>query len=517
MLHRAQDQRAGRLDAADDLDDDVGAGDQLRRRRSVNSAGSTPRSARSRPARRTAMPTSSSGAPTRAARSSACSVSSRATAEPTTPQPEQRDAQRLRRGHSRRSSTACESLPSVRVAGRSLFRDPDIARTPDRTVIDVEGEQVVDRSRGARSPGPRRPRTATTGGRGAWLYWLAMLTGSRRRCPGRRAGRPARRRRAGTRRARRCRRSRSACPTTRASTGGAVERAAGQRARVVGVVERGADVVAHPAVDRDVGAGGAAVELDVLDRADLVEREGARARRSPGRARPRSAARRRRAARALAARRSRPCPAARSSGAQRVVLGGVGDAEAAAEVELGQLDAVLVARSAACRPTHAAGGDLEAGGVEDLRADVAVQPAQVERRAAPATAPHRLGGLRRRRGEKPNFWSSCAVAMNSWVCASTPTVTRTSTGATTPSSAATAGDAVDLVEGVDDDPARRRASSAARDLGVATCCCRASRSAPPGRRRAARRRARRRCRRRGCRPSSATQRATAVQRNALPA
>ncbi len=29
--------------------------------------------------------------------------------------------------------------------------------------------------------------------------------------------------------------------------------------------------------------------------------------------------------------------------------------------------------------------------------------------------------------EKPNFWSSCAVAMNSWVCASTPVVTRTST------------------------------------------------------------------------------------------
>jgi hypothetical protein len=40
--------------------------------------------------------------------------------------------------------------------------------------------------------------------------------------------------------------------------------------------------------------------------------------------------------------------------------------------------------------------------------------------------------------ENPNFWSSCAVAMNSWVCASTPTVTRTSTGATTPRSRATA-------------------------------------------------------------------------------
>ena len=34
--------------------------------------------------------------------------------------------------------------------------------------------------------------------------------------------------------------------------------------------------------------------------------------------------------------------------------------------------------------------------------------------------------------DRPNFWSSCAVAMNSCVCASTPTVTRTSTRAVTP-------------------------------------------------------------------------------------
>ncbi len=39
---------------------------------------------------------------------------------------------------------------------------------------------------------------------------------------------------------------------------------------------------------------------------------------------------------------------------------------------------------------------------------------------------------------KPNFWSSCPVAMNSWVCASTPTVTRTMTRARTPSSRASA-------------------------------------------------------------------------------
>ena len=43
------------------------------------------------------------------------------------------------------------------------------------------------------------------------------------------------------------------------------------RAGVVGVVERGADVVAHPAVHRDVGAARAGVEPDLLDGADLVD------------------------------------------------------------------------------------------------------------------------------------------------------------------------------------------------------------------------------------------------------
>ena len=66
-------------------------------------------------------------------------------------------------------------------------------------------------------------------------------------------------------------------PTTRASTGGASERAGGQGAGVVGVVEGGADVVAHPAVDADVGAHRATVELDLLDRADRVDRAHGRA------------------------------------------------------------------------------------------------------------------------------------------------------------------------------------------------------------------------------------------------
>ena len=72
--------RAGRLDAADHLDDDVGPGDQLLgvggEQRRVDAGG------RSGPGRRGARRCrrAPAGAPTRAARSSACSVSRRATA-----------------------------------------------------------------------------------------------------------------------------------------------------------------------------------------------------------------------------------------------------------------------------------------------------------------------------------------------------------------------------------------------------------------------------------------------------
>ena len=68
-------------------------------------------------------------------------------------------------------------------------------------------------------------------------------------------------------------------------------------------------------------------------------------------------------------------------------------------------------RCGECRPTSSSDGSVE-------------HPA------------HRLERPRRSRSEKPNFWSSCAVAMNSWVCASTPTVTRTSTRCRTPAASA---------------------------------------------------------------------------------
>ena len=68
--------------------------------------------------------------------------------------------------------------------------------------------------------------------------------------------------------------------------------ARGQHDGVVRVVEGRADVVAHAAVDRHVGAPGTGPVLDVLDRAHLVEGDHARTDDRAARARRRSAARR---------------------------------------------------------------------------------------------------------------------------------------------------------------------------------------------------------------------------------
>jgi hypothetical protein len=64
----------------------------------------------------------------------------------------------------------------------------------------------------------------------------------------------------------------------------------------------------------------------------------------------------------------------------RVVLIGVGDAEPATQVELGDLDAVRVADPDG-QLDHPVGRHLEAGRVEDLRADVRVQPGELQARA----------------------------------------------------------------------------------------------------------------------------------------
>ena len=161
--------------------------------------------------------------------------------------------------------------------------------------------------------------------------------------------------------------------------------AVGQHARVAGVVEGGADVVAHPAVHGDVvahqrGARRAAgAEPDRLDRADLVEGDGAGARDrpaglhgQPGHGQVQ-----------LGALRGDDLlqPGRDVGGADRVVLGQVGDAEPAAEVQLGEHLAGGLPELAE-QPDHPVRGGLEAGGVEDLRADVAVQTGELEVRFA---------------------------------------------------------------------------------------------------------------------------------------
>ncbi len=143
-----------------------------------------------------------------------------------------------------------------------------------------------------------------------------------------------------------------------------------------------------------------------------------------------------------------------------------------------------------------------------------VQPQQAEPLGALEDAAGGLEGLPPD-SDRPNFWSSWAVAMNSWVCASTPTVTRTSTGATTPSSSATAA-------------TRSISSKESMTIRLTPCCSAALISAAllllpcmpirspgtPARMATASSPPEQTSR---CSPSSWTHRATSVQRKALPA
>ena len=146
---------------------------------------------------------------------------------------------------------------------------------------------------------------------------------------------------------------------------------------------------------------------------------------------------------------------------QRVVLGRVGDAEAAAEVELGQLDAEL-ARESAVQAEHPPGGHLEPGRVEDLRPDVAVQPEQLQ-------------GVRARRGSVATASNACPPASEKpellVLVGRRDELVRVRLDADGDADehrrddaelGGDGGDALDLVEGVDDDAARRRTRRAAR-------------------------------------------------------
>ena len=293
-------------------------------------------------------------------------------------------------------------------------------------------------------------------------------------------------------------------PTTRDSVGGAVGGAGGERGGVVGVVEGGADVVAHPAVDGDVGAAGAAVEGDLLDGADLVDRAHRRADDRAagldGQARERDA----------------EGPAlvlddlghlgGQLRGVGRVVLGRVGDAEAAAEVHLGHLDAELVGRPG--RAARAPGG----------RRPRSPRCRRSGCRCGSAGRAARRPGGRRARGVRPRGrrrWRSrsrTSGPRGRWRCtrACGPRRRRSpapSPAPSRPSSAATSASRSISCEGVDDDPADAELDGAlelAEGLVVAVEADPLHREAGP----LARRPARRRSRRRGESPSSASHRAT---------
>jgi hypothetical protein len=167
---------------------------------------------------RTPMPTSSSGAPMRAARSSAVRG---AAARPGCRRPRSPAGRRPERLRAIALTRSCGPSWRVRPGCRWLQGSGR-----------VEGEQVVERSRGAAARA-RTPRvTATTGGRGRGCScWPS--TGSRRRWRRPRAGRRARRS-AGSQVSLTTMSPLSQClPTTRHSTGLGASDGRGSPARTV--------------------------------------------------------------------------------------------------------------------------------------------------------------------------------------------------------------------------------------------------------------------------------------------
>ena len=172
-------------------------------------------------------------------------------------------------------------------------------------------------------------------------------------------------------------------------------------------------------VDRGRSAGRRHRHQHVFDRADLVEREVARADDRPA-GLDRDDRHRDAEGGALGRHDAREVrrDLARSG---HDVGARVRDAEAAAEVQLGHVAAVEQRGVHGEQPARGLG---ETVGLEDLRSDVRVQ-AEEPQRMAPGSAPRTSGASA---SGMPNFWSSRAVARYSWVDACTPLLMRSRTG-----------------------------------------------------------------------------------------
>ena len=277
------------------------------------------------------MPTISSGRPTRAARSS------RVLGQ----QPGHGAARRRRSRAGPRAAvwrhvTARSTARSCRLStcrGRSLFRDPVTAQDL-RLSPTSRAEQVVDGLAAHDDPGlrrrARRPPAAAGCGCTGWTG-----TGSRRPCPARRAGRPARRQ-PGRNSSLTTMSPLSQClPTTRASTGvgagGAARPGCTSSWRRRGRCARCRSCRRRPRRRRATAPPSRSTGLTVPD---LVEREGARPGDGPA-GLDRDAGHGDAVGAALALD-DLGHAGGEALRRQRVVLGRVGDAEAAAEVELGR-------------------------------------------------------------------------------------------------------------------------------------------------------------------------------------
>src|SRR4051812_34068166 len=171
-----------------------------------------------------------------------------------------------------------------------------------------------------------------------------------------------------------------------------VRRVSGRNARrerggVVRVVQRGADVVAHAAVDADVGPQAG----ELLDRADFVERDRARAdERTPGLDRK---TRYGEACVATLAMHDLAQALGRIANHHRKVRFGIGNAEAPTEVELLELHCVLGAPLHE-QADHAMCSERDPLRLKDLRADVRMYADELERRQ-PDGAAYRFGSCAR--------------------------------------------------------------------------------------------------------------------------
>src|SRR5690625_3410908 len=170
-----------------------------------------------------------------------------------------------------------------------------------------------------------------------------------------------------------------------------------QRHRVFGAVERGANVVTHSPVDRDIGAHQALIRFYGLYRADLINGESGRAcncasgfNRNTRHVDPQIGA---------LFRHYLGQPGSQLSHGQRIIARNIRDTESAAQIEFGHRDPPP-GQNGGMQVQDPPRGEFEAGQVKDLGSDMRVQPQKLQFRAPNDGLQCRERGARRNREPK---------------------------------------------------------------------------------------------------------------------